>query len=829
MAIRNLEAVIMVTDKASKDLDKVSQKVRQTGESAKKASVDFTGFNRTLFATTAFVGSFLKAFQGLNRSFQEGADLDRMANQFERLFGKGTTNSLTAMVRNFTDSYVDEMALMKEATALRSMGIVKSLDEVVQMGAMASVAAKAAGKTSEEGIKEYFAFLKDGEVSHLQNLNLIHKTNTGLMAQNAVLGKFGGLFNQLISTQAKKALGDRLLYQATKDLMKGSADLADTLGFVGNQWRFLKGETGRFLLTAMQPLIEKFGMFLNSLRLTVATLKDNKNLLFFAKSIIMVTGAALGLAGALGTLRLAAIALGSLGFGLPRLIFLATTLGTVFLGVTSKAEKLSDKIKVFAGFIRGVWQLMTSLNRKTGIAQIDEDLKKLLEDNGLFIFAQNVARVGSVIQRVFEDIVDVVKWVSKSTDQMFGSIARKFIDMVSKFKQPWENFWVSDTATPMQKFVRNFAVIGGTIGTIFTGMIMKALAGKAMGLLSKIPGLGFLGGGGRGGGPKGTVRDPMYVRMADSAVGLGAGLMNMIGLGQGGALRGILTLFTQTLGSGGFLAALKELPVLFGLLGEATGGVLGVFRVISGIVTEVVAPIAVFGSALWGAVQGIMDTTEEWGKFFQGIFDLGKAVGAVVLKFIESIPFLKYIKDTLVTVASGLYKVSKFLLIDGPMTIMKLIAEGWKKIFGWLGIGAGKLGESMSALAKNLSPDSFSMVPETPVDGTKLVKDEAVNTAGKSGEKTNISVPEDSKSPEETVDSLGEQLKGLSEAQRKSAQKAVEDAMKADSAGGAAITADEMEVIMKSMQNRQVDLLSEIADNTRPIKNKGTVGPRRDN
>ncbi|WP_289444990.1 hypothetical protein, partial [Klebsiella pneumoniae] len=77
--------------------------------------------------------------------------------------------------------------------------------------AMASVAAKAAGKTSEEGMKEYFAFLKDGEVSHLQNLNLISKTNTGLMAQNAILGKYGGLFNQIISVQAKKALGDRLL------------------------------------------------------------------------------------------------------------------------------------------------------------------------------------------------------------------------------------------------------------------------------------------------------------------------------------------------------------------------------------------------------------------------------------------------------------------------------------------------------------------------------------------------------------------------------------------------------------------------------------------
>lgn len=827
MAIRNLEVVIMVTDKASKDLDKVSQKVRQTGESAKKAGVDFTGFNRTLFATTAFVGSFLKAFQGLNRSFQEGADLDRMANQFERLFGKGTTNSLTAMVRNFTDSYVDEMALMKEATALRSMGIVKSLDEVVQMGAMASVAAKAAGKTSEEGIKEYFAFLKDGEVSHLQNLNLIHKTNTGLMAQNAVLGKFGGLFNQLISTQAKKALGDRLLYQATKDLMKGSADLADTLGFVGNQWRFLKGETGRFLLTAMQPLIEKFGMFLNSLRLTVATLKDNKNLLFFAKSIIMVTGAALGLAGALGTLRLAAIALGSLGFGLPRLIFLATTLGTVFLGVTSKAEKLSDKIKVFAGFIRGVWQLMTSLNRKTGIAQIDEDLKKLLEDNGLFIFAQNVARVGSVIQRVFEDIVDVVKWVSKSTDQMFGGIARKFIDMVSKFKEPWENFWVSDTATPMQKFVRNFAVLGGTIGTIFTGMIMKALAGKAMGLLSKIPGLGFLGGGGRGGGPRGTVRDPIYTRAAD-------GIATSLFTGTGNLLNPILKAFTSLTGIVGILKMeVGNILIFFSNIVSTGGSLIGQWRNLINILeVSVIGRLAMFAvgiSAAIGSFQGIMETASEWGKFFQGIFDLGKAVGAVVLKFIESIPFLKYIKDTLVAVSKGLYNVGKFLLIDGPMTIMKLIAEGWKKIFGWLGIGAGKLGESMTALAKNIAPDSFSIAPEVPMEGTKLMNTEAANTAGASGEKTNISVPEDTKSTEETVDSLGEQLKGLSDAQRKSAQKAVEDAMKADSAGGAAITADEMEVIMKAMQNRQVDLLSEIADNTRPIKNKGTVGPRRDN
>ena len=826
MAIRNLEVVITVTDKASKDLDKVNNKVRQTGDAAKKAAVDFTGFNRTLFATTAFVGTFFKAFQGLNRAFQEGADLDRMSNNFERVFGRGTTNSLTGMIRNFTDTYVDEMSLMKEATALRTMGIVKSLDEVVQMGAMASVAAKAAGKTSEEGMKEYFSFLKDGEVSHLQNLNLISKTNTGLMAQNAVLGKYGGLFNQIISVQAKKALGDRLLYQATKDLMKGSADLADTLGFVGQQWKFVKGETGRFLLTAMQPLIEKFGMFLNTLRLTVATMKDNKNYLFLAKSFIVLTGSVIGLAGALGTLRLATIALSSLGFGLPRLIFLVVSLGTAFMGITSKAEKMSDKLKVFGAFVRGVYQLITSLNTKTGIAQIDEDIKQLLEENGLMTFAQNVARVGSVIKRVVQDMVEAFRWFSKKTDEMFGGLGRKFIDLISKFKKPWENFWVSDSATPMQKFVRNFAVIGGTLGTIFTTMIGKALLGKATGLLSKIPGLGFLGGG-KGGGPKGTSQDPIYTRAADSVAGgmfsglsgVGSAIWNFLKV----PLAPLVSLFTK-------LGTVIEYTMSYGFAGlryALTDSLLPILKVAQTAFTDVILPVMVFGSAIWGAIQGIMDTAGEWGKFFQGIFDLGKAVGAVVLKFLESVPLLKYMKDTLVAVAKGIYQVGKFLLIDGPMTIMKLIAEGWKNIFGWLGIGAGKLGESMTALAKNMSPDSFSMVPETPIDSSKAAVG-ADSSAGGPGQKTNISVPEDNKNPEETIDSLGQQLKGLSDAQRKSAQKAVEDAMASDSAGGSAITADEMQTIMKAMQTKQTDLLGEIAENTKPLKNKSTSGTRRE-
>ena len=825
MAIRNLEVVITVTDKASKDLDKVGQKVRQTGDQAKKAAVDFTGFNRTLFATTAFVGTFLKAFNSLGRSFEEGAQLDRLSNQFERILGP--KSHLSNMILSFTDTFVDEMEAMRQGIALKSLGIVSSTEQVAEIFSRASVAAKQAGKESGEGIKQYADFLKDGNVSHLQFLNLIAQTNPALQAQMAILGKTGGVLSNVVSTQARLALGQRLLFLATKDSMKGNRDLTDTLRFLNQQWTMMRGELGRLFLTALQPVLESTALLINKFRIMIDNVRANeKHLVFLTKVTVIATGAILGLAGALGTLRLATIALSSLGFGLPRLLFLVTTLGTAFLGITNKAEKMTDKLRVFGAFVKGVWQLVTSLDTKTGIAKIDEDIKQLLEENGIMVFAQNVARAISVVKTVVGDMINVFKSFARATDALFGNIGRQFINVISKFKDPWENFWVGETATPMQKFIRSFAVFGSTLGTIFTGLIVKNLLGKTAGLLSKIPVVGSLFGDGKR-GPKGTSRDPIYIRAADS---IGTGIAGAAGNFAGGVWNLLKSSLAPVIALFGKLSAVIEYTVSYGFQGlryALADSLIPIIRTAVSAFTNVIAPVLVFGSAIYGAIQGIMETAGEWGKFFKGIADLGVALGSVVMKFLESIPLLKYVKDTLVSVAKGIFQVGKFLLIDGPMTVMKLIAEGWKQIFGWLGIGAGKLGESMTALAKNISPDSFgsAIAPETPFEGTSFKSD---NTAGQGGEKTNISIPQDNVSPDQTVDSLGEQLKGLNETQRKQAQKAVEDALRSDSAGGAAITADEMELIMKSMQNKQIDLLGEIADNTRPIKNNGSAGSRRE-
>jgi hypothetical protein len=229
------------------------------------------------------------------------------------------------------------------------------------------------------------------------------------------------------------------------------------------------------------------------------------------------------------------------------------------------------------------------------------------------------------------------------------------------------------------------------------------------------------------------------------------------------------------------------------------------------VLEDVVAPIAVFGSAIYGAIQGIVETADEWKAFFKGIFDLGKAVSDVVLSFIENNKYLKAAKDAIVSVVSELFRFVKFMVTEFPIVLMKLIAQGFKNIFGFVGLGAGGLGKELSALARKLSPTSVTDAAQPQDDKKKQ------NTAGMDGDKTNISIPEapGAGDQEAQINMLGEHLKTLNGAQRKAAQENIEAALRSDSAGGSAITADEMQKIMEGSSQDQIGVLQKIEANTR--------------
>ena len=146
-----------------------------------------------------------------------------------------------------------------------------------------------------------------------------------------------------------------------------------------------------------------------------------------------------------------------------------------------------------------------------------------------------------------------------------------------------------------------------------------------------------------------------------SLKGLGKGLMGLLS-GRG--------LFS------GLKALLRFLPQIGRL-----------FSRFAGPLAEVVAAVAVFGSAIWGAVKGIADTKAEWVAFFKSIVNFGSAAGELLaVKFSQigdwisdKLPWLKDMFD-------GIKSLADFL-ISLPVKLLKMIAEGWQNIFGWLGVG----------------------------------------------------------------------------------------------------------------------------------------------
>jgi large subunit ribosomal protein L1 len=87
MARQNIDVIITVRDAASKPLDDVTKKIKGTGQAAKGATVDFIQFNKTLFTTGAFIATFVKGFEKLAGSLEQGAELDRLSIKYERVLG----------------------------------------------------------------------------------------------------------------------------------------------------------------------------------------------------------------------------------------------------------------------------------------------------------------------------------------------------------------------------------------------------------------------------------------------------------------------------------------------------------------------------------------------------------------------------------------------------------------------------------------------------------------------------------------------------------------------------------------------------------------------
>jgi hypothetical protein len=142
---------------------------------------------------------------------------------------------------------------------------------------------------------------------------------------------------------------------------------------------------------------------------------------------------------------------------------------------------------------------------------------------------------------------------------------------------------------------------------------------------------------------------------------------------------------------------------------------------------EPFAAIIVFGSAIYGAIKGIVETAGEWKVFFKGLVDLGTGVFDLFKKlvvagyewvkfFVNSYPIIGKAIDFVVApfrMFGELLMDIVHILIEG----VKLIAQGFENITGWLGVGAGALGKVFSGFKKWEEKLSFTN-PNAPQTAT---------------------------------------------------------------------------------------------------------------
>lgn len=506
MSKHTLHITISAKDIATKPLKAVQQTVNDTGRAVKRANADIIQFNRVMFSTSAFVWLFQKKVQGLFEVLQEGSHLDRLETQFENVLGP--KSGLFEAISSLTSASIDKFEAMRSGIALRTLGIANNVDDIAEIITGAGVAAKRAGMDSGEGIKKVTEALKDGNLSHLEFLNLIRTNDAGLKAQLSILGKYSGVLGTAVTAQQKHALILSIVRSVARSAENETRDLQDVLADLGQGFKFATAEGGRFLGTALAPVIDKVTKVVQVFTDLSVKMRQSKEFLFLAKSIGVATSALAAFFGTIYTGKMLVMGMMSLGIGPKSLFFTLASMATGFRLLTDGANGAFDRLKLFGGIVKGVSELVENFNEASGTSEITSSLEKLLSGAGVFGFVKIIARMVITTKTYLTELGTVLKDVFQWVDNSIGNITLKFFKLFGFMNKPWAREFI-DSTKPLYKMVVK-------LGAGLAGLILVAKALKFIGLggiFAKIPLIGrFFGSGSK---PDGSQSRPFYTKSLD--------------------------------------------------------------------------------------------------------------------------------------------------------------------------------------------------------------------------------------------------------------------------------------------------------------------------
>lgn len=521
-----LNNVSKASNKVASSSNKAEKGFKQIGKAAKKTEQNITEFNRSLFGVTAFIGTFTLAARGLASAMMESTKMDRVVSQFEKAVGpKG---KFIEAIKGMTDNSIDYMEAMRSGIALSSLGISTDMNDIAGVVARAGTAAKMAGLESSEGIKKFTQFLKDGSISHLEFLNMMKKTDTGLILSESILSKYGGVMGKVMTVSQRMAMAQDILRRTTKSSLKGQRDYADILFDLGQAFSFARKEASLLITAAIAPLLDKVKDAVWQVSSYIETIrKADDETLFLVKSFMLATSSVLSFVAVLGTLRLSLFALSSLGIGLPAIIAPLLVIGSLFLAVGKKAETFKEKLQVFGAVFKGVYQLVSSFLTqadlyKRGVGTMDKATADLLRKHGLHEFVTTIAKGLSYVGDFIKTFVEGFKEASSFIISTVSDIGNKFLKFIGLGNKPGSR--------KLLNFVRS---LGKNLGKVTATVLALTLAFKglsiAKGLLSKIPIIGKFFAKDKTDAPKGTANDPIYTKSANAIIGSGTKKDGLIG------------------------------------------------------------------------------------------------------------------------------------------------------------------------------------------------------------------------------------------------------------------------------------------------------------
>lgn len=515
---------------------KTGTNMQRVAKTSKQASTGVQSFTKTLGRSLSILYLYNRAWATFGSQFEEGLQLERASDQFER--NVGSVTKMLPELRTATRGVVSDFDLLRVAGRAVQQGIKST--NLPQTFKLATVAAQKLNMSATDAISTITQALTRQDEGALNSLGIITNVNQAYKTQSALIAKNGGVMSQAMSIQLRQSLIMKELQNRFGGANQAQADGLQVLERFRASWKNFRAEIGQTIGHAILPLTRALTTVLD---ITTGLLNRMNNTGGFQRFVQLAGALATIFAGAkfIGGIRtvmsLFGMFSGKGGLKAPKSLSvinnLFTKLGAVVLRVFPSVRNFLASLSFIAPRLAGAlafvpgwgtaitaitlligplvkilgkawtaakvfFQLLTNFDENSGMSKV---LKKDADELGsMYNLIENVAKIslevwavlkglgrglsdafspiGSVISFAIDKVEDFSDWLFQVDKIAVRSQNRldRITDSVAKFTK-----WIGLAASAIAVFIPGFQAIGATGLVTFGTAIAKDLGvGEAL-------------------------------------------------------------------------------------------------------------------------------------------------------------------------------------------------------------------------------------------------------------------------------------------------------------------------------------------------------------